>query len=76
MAPPINEEQMNWNEKGKMMDRLLKNLAKHMISHGIIESDRHQSNYYCCIRIVRLIWRGQPFTIIEVDGRICRIERE
>ena len=35
---------MNWNEREAIRDRLMENLARHMISHGIIKSDRERSN--------------------------------
>ena len=35
---------MNWNEREAIRDRLMENLARHMISHGIIKSDRERAN--------------------------------
>lgn len=67
---------MNWNEKEAIRNNLLQNLADFMILHGEVKSDRQRSNYYCCVRIIELTWRGIPFTITEVDGMICRIDRE
>lgn len=66
---------MTWNEKEEIRDRLRGNIADFMIRHGDIISDREKSNYYCCIRMVELDWRGIRFLITEVDGLTCRIER-
>ena len=66
---------MNWNEKEAMKDALLENLARFMIRRGVIKSDREKSNYYCCVRIVTLDFRGVPFVITQVDGKTCRIDR-
>ena len=67
---------MNWNEKEQIRERLMENLASFMISHGVIKSDRERANPYTCVRIVRLVWRDKPFTITQVDGMTCLIERE
>lgn len=67
---------MTWNEREEMRDRLMENLAGHMIRRGEIISDRERSNYYCCIRMVELNWMGQAFLITQVDGMTCRIEKE
>lgn len=56
-------------------DKLLKNLADWMISHGTVISDRNRSNEYNGVRIVRVNWRGNRYRIIEVDGLTCIIER-
>ena len=66
---------MTWNERDKIRTRLLTGLAEHMIRRGEIIEDRSRSNFYCCIRMVELIWRGARFLITEVDGEICRIEK-
>ena len=58
-----------------MNDQLLANLADWMLSHGEVLSDRQRSNEYCGVRIAKVRWRGQEYTIIEVDGMTCRIER-
>ena len=42
---------MTWNEREEMRDRLMENLARFMIMHGTVKSDRERSNYYCSIRI-------------------------
>ena len=67
---------MNWNEKEAIRDGLMENLARYMISHGEVTSDRQRSNYYCCVRMVELIWRGIPFLITKVDGMTCRIDKQ
>ncbi len=66
---------MNWNEWDRIRTRLLAGLADHMIRRGEVVEDRSRSNYYCCIRMVELIWMGTRFLITEVDGEICRIEK-
>ena len=38
--------------------------------------DRQQSNAYCGIRILEVFWRGVAFTVTEVDGMTCLIERQ
>lgn len=58
-----------------MNDRLLENLARWMISHGTIISDRERSNYYTAVRIIILNWRGNEYTIVQVDGMTCRIDK-
>lgn len=67
---------MNWNERFRMKQNLMEHLADHMIQRGQIKRDNTQSNPYTCVRIVELIWMSRSFTIIEVDGEVCRIERE
>ena len=67
---------MTWNEKEEMKERLMENLAGHMIRRGTIKSDRERSNPYCCVRMVKLNWMGCDFLITEVDGMTCRIEKE
>lgn len=67
---------MTWNEKEQMLDALRENIADFMISHGDIKSDRERSNYYCCIRMIELTWRGIDFLITQVDGMTCRIEKQ
>lgn len=66
---------MNWNERFKMKQNLLEHLADHMKRRGQIKTDNTQSNPYTCVRIVELTWMSRPFTIIEVDGAVCRIDR-
>ena len=67
---------MTWNEREEMRDRLMENLARFMIMHGTVKSDRERSNYYCSIRMIELTWRGQDFLITQVDGMTCRIDKE
>ena len=58
-----------------MNDRLLENLARWMISHGTIISDRERSNFYTAVRIIILNWGGNEYTIVQVDGMTCRIDK-
>jgi len=66
---------MNWNEKANAKQRLMENLAAYMIQKGTIKSDRSRSNAYAYMRIVELSFRGESFTITQVDGMTCRIEK-
>ncbi len=59
-----------------MNERLLENLADWMLTHGTVLSDRERSNEYCGVRIAKVLWRGQKYTIIQVDGMTCRIEKD
>lgn len=67
---------MNWYDKIEAKERLMKNLADHMVRHGEIRRDDEQSNEYTCVRIIELNWRGKEFTITQVDGMTCRIDRD
>ena len=67
---------MTWNEKEQMLDRLRENIADYMIEHGTIKRDRKRSNYYCCIRMIEVTFRGIDFNITQVDGMTCRIDRD
>ena len=51
------------------------NLADWMEKHGRVVSDRQQSNAYAGVRIREIIWRGNTYQIVDVDGMTCRIER-
>ena len=66
---------MNWNDRMNAKQRLMDNLAKHMLRKGTIRSDRSRSNYYASMRIVELSWRGYDFTITQVDGMTCLIQK-
>ena len=66
---------MNWNERQMMLDELRENIAEFMLKHGKIKRDEVNSNEYCCARQVELTWRGIDFTITQVDGMTCLIER-
>ena len=70
---------MNIAEKMEMESRLMTNLADWMEKHGRVVSDRQQSNAYAGVRIrdrIReIIWRGNTYQIVDVDGMTCRIER-
>lgn len=67
---------MNWNERFEVKQNLMEHLTGHMIRRGQIKRDNTQSNPYTCVHIVELTWMNQPFIIIEVDGEVCRIDRE
>ncbi len=58
-----------------MKDRLLENLTDWMLAHGTVLSDRERSNEYTGVRIAQVAWRGKRYTIIQVDGMTCRIEK-
>ena len=66
---------MNIAEKMKMESRLMTNLADWMEKHGRVVSDRQQSNAYAGVRIREIIWRGNTYQIVDVDGMTGRIER-
>ena len=67
---------MNYAEKMEMESRILGNVARWMERRGEVLTDRNQSNAYCGIRILEVLWRGITFVIFEVDGMTCRIERK
>ena len=67
---------MNYAEKMEMECRLLGNIARWMESHGKVLADRQQSNAYCGVRILEVFWKGITFTVTEVDGMTCLIERQ
>ena len=54
----------------------MEHLADHIIRRGQAKRDNTQSNPYTCVRIVELTWMSLSFTIIEVDGEVCLIDRE
>lgn len=66
---------MNWNEKEEIMDRLRENIADYMIRNGKVIRDRERSTFYCCIRMIELVFGGHNFMITQVDGKTCRIEK-
>ena len=66
---------MNIAEKMEMESRLMTNLADWMEKHGRVVSDWQQSNAYTGVRIREIIWRGNTYQIVDVDGMTCRIER-
>ena len=66
---------MNIAERMEQEARLLGNLAGWMEAHGQVLSDRQRSNAYAGVRIVEVAWLGRRYTITEVDGMTCRIER-
>ncbi len=67
---------MNYAEKMEMESRILGNVARWMERRGKVLTDRRQSNAYCGIRVLEVLWNGIAFTITEVDGVTCRIERQ
>ena len=66
---------MNIAEKMEIESRLMTNLADWMEKHGRVVSDRQQSNAYAGVRIREIIWRGNTYQSVDVDGMTCRIER-
>jgi len=67
---------MNYAEKMEMECRLLGNIARWMERRGKVLADRQQSNAYCGVRILEVFWKGITFTVTEVDGMTCLIERQ
>ena len=66
---------MNIADKMEMESRLMGNIAEWMEKHGEVLSDRQRSNAYTGVRIREIRWRGNHYSIIDVDGMTCRIER-
>ena len=67
---------MNYADKMEQEARLMSRLADWMEKHGEVLSDRQRSNAYTGVRIREVIWRGNRYEIIDVDGMTCRIERK
>lgn len=67
---------MNIADKMERESRLMGNLAEWMMAHGTVKSDRERSSEYTGVRIVEVCWRGQDYSIIWVDGMVCRIEKQ
>lgn len=67
---------MNIADKMHMKNRLRNNLANWITEHGTVLSDRHQSNEYVGIQILEVLWQNQTWTILIVDGMVCRIEKD
>jgi len=67
---------MNIAYKMERESRLMGNLAEWMMTHGTVKSDRERSSEYTGVRIVEVCWRGQDYSIIWVDGMVCRIEKQ
>ena len=67
---------MNIADKMERESRLLANLVSWMESHGEVLCDRSRSNYYTGVRIRTIRWRGRVYTVVDVDGMTCRLERE
>ena len=67
---------MNYAEKMEMESRILGNVARWMERRGKVLTDRRQSNAFCGIRVLEVLWRGITFASFEVDGLTCRIERK
>lgn len=66
---------MNIADKMEMESRLMGNIAEWMETHGEVLSDRQRSNAYTGVRIREILWRGNRYSILDVDGMICRIEK-
>lgn len=66
---------MNWNERQALKDRIRTQIANRMIRNGEIKRDETHENSMLCARVIELIWKGTPFTITEVDGLVCRIDK-
>lgn len=67
---------MNLVEKMERENRLKTNLAEWMILHGTVISDSSKTNAYATIEIIEVEWQGIMWTIYNVDGAACRIERK
>lgn len=66
---------MNIADKMEMESRFMGNIAEWMEMHGEVLSDWQRSNAYTGVRIREIRWRGNRYSIIDVDGMTCRIER-
>ena len=67
---------MNIADKMERESRLMGNIASWMQAHGEVLSDRQQSNAYTGIRIREVLWRGNRYEVVDVDGMTCRIGRQ
>ena len=67
---------MNYAEKMEMECRILGNIARWMERRGEVLTDRRHSNAFYGLRILEVLWKGITFTITEVDGMTCQIERQ
>lgn len=67
---------MNIAEKMEREARLMTNLADWIGKHGNVLSDRQRSNAYCGVRIREIDWRGNRYTVVDVDGMTCQINRK
>lgn len=66
---------MNIADKMEMESRFMGNIAEWMEMHGEVLSDWQRSNAYTGVRIREIRWRGNRYSIIDVEGMTCRIER-
>ena len=66
---------VNIADKMERESRLMGNLAEWMTAHGTVKSDHERSNEYVGVRIAKVCWRGQDYSIVWVDGMACRIEK-
>ena len=66
---------INIADKMEMESRLMTNLADWIGKHGTVRSDRKRSNAYCGVRIREIDWRGNRYTVVDVDGMTCQINR-
>ena len=67
---------INYADKMEQEARLKGNLAEWMEKHGRVLYDRQRSNAYCGVRIREIDWRGNRYTVVDVDGMTCRIEKK
>ena len=67
---------MNYAEKLGAEFRLKTNLAEWMHNHGEVLSDKEKSNAYAGVRVRKIRWRGNIYTVVDVDGATCRIEKK
>ena len=67
---------MSFADKMARESRLLTNLVNWMESHGEVLSERIRSNHYVGVRIRTIRWHERVYTVVEIDGMICQLERE
>ena len=67
---------MNYADRMEQESRLMGRLARWMEEHGEVISDRQRSNAYTGIRIREVLWRGNRYEVVDVDGMTCRIGRQ
>lgn len=68
---------MNMNLASKMLleNQLKTNLAYWMLAHGTILSDWSRSNEYVKMRFLKIVWKGCPWKITQVDDMTYLIEK-
>ena len=67
---------MSFADKMARESRLLTNLVNWMESHGEVLSEQIRSNHYVGVRIRTIRWHERVYTVVEIDGMICQLERE